>query len=120
MNGAQEEVAGKLEAAIRCDNGFFDLGQQQIAPDRRIRGRDQEPMVAAGVRSGDGSGSEAAKAVGLQPLPRKRFVERVADLRSEPDHAADFRFLRGNGSGIALGVRIVEEPAIGLGDAVTQ
>jgi len=79
-------IGGKIEGLAIDEQGFFQLGEHDHAPDRRLGGGDEKSMVAARVESDDGRGGETSQTVGLKPFAGGGGGEVSADFVVELDH----------------------------------
>ena len=87
LEPAWSEAPGNRDApsssgAIAGAHRLVEPRQQHHALDRRPGGRDQETVVATGVRAGHGGHRPAAEAVRLQPLEPRGALEVAEEARS--------------------------------------
>ena len=81
-------VSGERERAPVVRDDLVGLGDEERPPQRRIQGGDEQPVVAARQRAGDGARGVATDAVGAEPFPPLRGREIARDLPAPADHAS--------------------------------
>src|SRR6266436_9674219 len=58
-------IRAQIKRVAVDENSFFQLGKQDEASDRRLRGSDQQTVIAAGVDSRQRGRGEASNSIGL-------------------------------------------------------
>ena len=96
-------VRGEAEARVAADEHRVERGETEIARARPVDRDGEQAVVAARAEPGDGAHRVAADAVGDQPLPLRRLVQRSAHLGAEADR---------HGGGSAFG-RAISSPSVG-------
>ena len=79
-------VAGEIVARIAENNPFFEAVDEHHASDGRVRGGDEQAVIAPGVAADERGGRKPPKAVCLKPFFGKRRVEVGAGVLVEGDH----------------------------------
>lgn len=86
VNDAWETIAPQSNGRAADVQRLVEPGKEQHTTHRRARGRDQKPVIAASVRSGDCGAGPPAQAVGLQPLQPRSALEICEDGPIDSDH----------------------------------
>jgi len=79
-------IRAQVKSTSLNDDRFFQFGEQNETPDRRLGCGDQKTVIPAGVAPVQGRRRKAPDAVSLEPLTAKGCIEIAAQIFSETDH----------------------------------
>ena len=83
---ATPAIGEERPARLAIDEVGIGLGPDKPAAERRLDGRDQQPVIAPGQAAGDGAAGIGAEPIGKPPLAALRLLQIAADGTAEADH----------------------------------
>ena len=83
---ATPAIGKERPARLPIDEVGIGLGPDKPAAERRLDGRDQQPVIAPGQAAGDGAAGIGAEPIGKPPLAALRLLQIAADGTAEADH----------------------------------